>query len=95
MKLLEWIISPFTESANCDTFLKKEFIEMSFDFDTKSMSALKRIGYFWTKEKTVTKYTILYAIVVFILVAFPNSYMVKFTFGHEYHLLSKQKNNLK
>ena len=46
------------------------------------------------KEKTVTKNPILYANVVFILVAFPNSYMVKFTFGHEHHLLSKQRNNL-
>ena len=35
------------ESANLDTFLKEEFIEMIFNLEMKSMHTFKRIGNFW------------------------------------------------
>ena len=32
------------ESANLDTFLNEEFIEMTFDLEAKSMYTFRRIG---------------------------------------------------
>ena len=33
------------ESANLDTFIKKEFIEMTFNLEVKSINTFKGIGY--------------------------------------------------
>ena len=59
METSQWIISPFdieVKSANLDRFHRGEFIEMNFDFETKSMYNFKGIGYYKiNKKKTVTK----------------------------------------
>ena len=42
----KWTNDVEVESANLDTFLKEEFIEMSFNLKTKSMYTFKGIGYY-------------------------------------------------
>ena len=47
MEIHELIISPLdvkVESANVDTFLKEEFIEMTFDHKEKFFYTFKEIG---------------------------------------------------
>ena len=39
------------ESANAGTFLKGEFVEMTFNFKAKSMCTFKGIGYYRMNEK--------------------------------------------
>ena len=41
-------------SANEDTFLK-QFIEITFHLEVKVLFKLKRIGYYWMKEKNCIK----------------------------------------
>ena len=57
LEILEWIISPFKiemERANLDPFSeKKEFIEMTFDLEMKSMYRFKGIGYWRNEKKTI------------------------------------------
>ena len=40
-----------------NTFLKEEFIKMSFDLEAKSMYTFNAITYYWINEKTVVKYS--------------------------------------
>ena len=50
MEILEWIIFLFqvdVESANLETILWEEFIEMTFDLETKSLYTFQGIEYFW------------------------------------------------
>ena len=45
------------ESANLDTFLWEEFIEITFNLETKSTYKFKEIEYYWMYEKKkLTKY---------------------------------------
>ena len=44
------------ESTNLVTFLKEEFIRMTFDLEAKSTYTFKGIGYCWRNKKTETKY---------------------------------------
>ena len=46
----KWTNDVAVESASLDTYLKEEFIEMTFDHDMKSMYTFKGIGYIWTNE---------------------------------------------
>ncbi len=64
------------ESANLDTFLKEEFIEITFDLETKSMYTFKRTVYYRMKEKAEEKYLKICATVYSILLAFQSSYMM-------------------
>ena len=53
IKITESIIFSFhvkVKSANLDTFLK-EFIEMIFNLEAKSMRIFKGIGFYWNNEK--------------------------------------------
>ena len=66
MTIPEWIISSFDveiERANLETFLKEEFIEITFDLGAESMHTFKGTGYYsmdtlpphLKKQKTKTK----------------------------------------
>ena len=46
------------------------------------MHTFKEIGYYWMNERTIAQYSSLSAIVEFILLIFPNLYMVEFEFSH-------------
>ena len=41
------------KSAKLDTFLKEEFIEMTFSLEAKAMYTFKGIGYFWMNKKKI------------------------------------------
>ena len=57
LEIPERIISSFeVESANLDIFLIKEFIEITFNLEAKSIYTFKGIGYYWMNKKTVAKY---------------------------------------
>ena len=98
MGILEWIISPFDvegECANLDTFLKEEFIEMTFNHEGKSIYSFKRIGYNWMNKKIpAAKYPKLCAMVEPILLTFSSLYMVQSGFSHVHYFLSKQRSTL-
>ena len=67
MEIPEWIISPFdveVENANWNTFLNKEFIEVTFDLKAKELDITG-----WTKKNE--KYPKLCETVELILFAFP------------------------
>ena len=51
-----WTNDVEVESANLDTFLRKKFIEITFDVEVKSMYTFRGIGYYEMNEKTVAKY---------------------------------------
>ena len=50
-KSFKWTNDVEVESANLDTFLKVEIIEMTFNLEAKSMYTFKGIGYYWINEK--------------------------------------------
>ena len=78
------------KTANLDTFLKEEFIEMSFDLEAKSVYTFKGIEYYWINEKkNVTKYPKLCATLELVLQAFPSSYMTESGFSHVHYLQSR------
>ena len=77
LEIPAWTIPPFdveVESACLDTFLKEEFINMTFNLKAKSMYTLKEIR--WTK-KAVVKYPKHYVTAETTLLAFLSLYMVE------------------
>ena len=47
------------KSSNLDTFLKAEFIEMTFDIEAKSRHIFKGIGYYWMSKKSSNIFQVL------------------------------------
>ena len=86
-----WLrMSPFdveVKSANLDTFLKDQFIEVTFDFEIKSI--LIFIGIEWKNDKTVPNYSKICTTVEFTLLAFQSLYTVISGFSHAHYLLRK------
>ena len=78
------------KSQNVGSFLKEEFIEMTFDLEMKSLYTLKAIVYYCMnlkkKKKTRAKYT---ELCTTILLIFPSLYMIESEFSYVYYLLSK------
>ena len=82
------------QSANLDTFLKKNLLKWYFDLKAKFMFVFKWMEYDWINRKTVAKYLKLYTTVEHILLAFPSLYMAEYGFSNVHHLLSKQRSTL-
>ena len=89
--LSKWTNDAERESANLDTFLKEEFIKITFNLEAKSMYTFTGIGYHLLNEKTVAKYSKFCANVEFILQAFQSSYIVESGFNHMNHLHFEHK----
>ena len=74
------------QSANLDTFLKEEFIEMTLDHEAKLKYTFKRTGYYRMNGETIAKYPKLREIIETILLAFLGSYMVQSWFKRVHYL---------
>ena len=87
----KWTVDK-VERASLDTFIKKEFIEMTFNLEAKSVYIFKGIGYYRMNERTVAKYSKLCATFKLTLLDFPSLYIVESTFSHVHYLQTKLKN---
>ena len=90
----KWTNNAEVESANLDTFLKEEFIEMTFNFEVKFIYILDIGHWILLDEPKKKKKNKLCVTIEAILFTFPSLYMVKSGFSHVHYLLSKQRSIL-